>query len=314
MASSGEACYLRLHREGELAGRAERLLSRLKRCDLCPRECGVDREAGELGECQTGALAEVASYGAHFGEESPLVGRGGSGTIFFAHCNLACQFCQNYDISQTGRGRAVEARELALMMLELQQAGCHNINFVSPTHVAAQIAAAVSLAADMGLRVPLVYNSGGYDSVATLEELDGIVDIYMPDMKYSSDDAAFRYSGVRDYWQVNKAAVLEMHRQVGDLELDESGVAVRGLLVRHLVLPEDKAGSREVLRFIARNVSRDTYVNVMGQYRPCYNAHAFPELARRPSAVEMEAALRWARDEGLTRLDEKLRLPPLEGF
>jgi putative pyruvate formate lyase activating enzyme len=300
-----EPGYIRLHESGELARRAEELASRLVSCDLCPRDCGADRAAGELGECQTGAAAEVSSHGPHFGEESPLVGTGGSGTIFFTHCNLACQFCQNCDISQMGRGRVTSAPELASIMLDLQDVGCHNVNLVSPTHVAAQIVEAVALAAGGGLRLPLVYNSGGYDSVETLRRLDGIVDVYMPDMKYSDGDAGLKYSGVRDYWKVNKAAVKEMHRQVGDLELDESGVAGRGTLVRHLVLPNGIAGSREVLKFIAAEISPHTYVNVMDQYRPCYNAHNFPELSRRPSAAEMEQAFRWAAEEGLDRLDER---------
>ncbi len=302
-----EPGYIRLGQSGELARRAEELKSKLTRCALCPQSCEVDRPAGELGECQTGADAEVSSHGPHFGEESPLVGYNGSGTIFFTHCNLACQFCQNFDISQTGRGRRVDARELAVMMLELQEMGCHNVNLVSPTHVVAQIMEGLSIAAGNGLRVPLVYNTGGYDSVETLKRLDGVIDIYMPDMKYSDDDAGVKYSGVKNYWKVNKAALKEMHCQTGDLKLDGRGIAHRGLLVRHLVLPERKAGSREILRFIAREISKNTYVNIMDQYRPCYNAHNFPELSRRASAVEMEEAFKWAAQEGLRRLDDRPR-------
>lgn len=302
-----EPGYIRLHETGELARRAEELRSRLTSCDLCPRACRADRTAGATGECQTGDVAEVSSHGPHFGEESPLVGRSGSGTIFFTHCNLACQFCQNCDISQMGRGMRTSPPEIASMMLDLQEMGCHNINFVSPTHVVAQIVEAVSIAAGRGLRLPLVYNTGGYDSVATLRTLDGIVDIYMPDTKYSDDDAGLKYSGVKGYWKVNTAALREMHRQVGDLTLDEGGVAVRGLLVRHLVLPNGIAGSHEVLKFIARELSRDTYINVMDQYRPCYNAHNFAELSGRPTAGEMEQAFRWAAEEGLTRLDDRPR-------
>jgi putative pyruvate formate lyase activating enzyme len=305
--TSYEPGYIRLQGSGELPGRAEDLKSRLTRCVLCPQSCEVDRTAGELGECQTGADAEVSSHGPHFGEESPLVGHNGSGTIFFTHCNLACQFCQNFDISQTGRGRVVDARELALMMLELQEMGCHNINFVSPTHVVAQIADALSIAAESGLHIPLVYNTGGYDSVETLKILDGMMDIYMPDMKYSDEDSGMRYSGAKDYWKVNRAALEEMHRQVGDLELDERGIARRGLLIRHLVLPEGKAGSREILRFIARHLSKDTYINIMDQYRPCYNAHNYPELSRPASAGEMEEVFNWAAEEGLHRLDDRPR-------
>ncbi len=298
-----EPAYIRLSESGAPAGRAGELAAKLSDCGLCPRSCMVDRTAGELGECRTGEVAEVACHGPHFGEEAPLVGTKGSGTIFFARCNLACRFCQNYDISQVGRGREAGADEIASMMLELQEIGCHNINFVSPTHVAAQIVEAVAIAAKRGLRLPLVYNSGGYDSVDTLRLLEGIVDIYMPDMKYSDDLSAMRYSGVGDYWEVNKSAVAEMHRQVGDLETDDRGVARRGLLVRHLVLPEGRAGSREILSFIANEISRDTYLNVMGQYRPCHNAHNYRELSRRPSADEMEEVLRWAREAGLGRLD-----------
>jgi putative pyruvate formate lyase activating enzyme len=305
--SDYEPGYIRLCESGELSKRAEELASRLASCDLCPRDCGADRPAGELGECQTGAAAEVSSHGPHFGEESPLVGTGGSGTIFFTGCNLACQFCQNCDISQMGRGRAVSAEELASIMLELQNAGCHNVNLVSPTHVVAQMVGAVALAAERGLRLPLVYNSGGYDSVETLGRLDGIVDVYMPDMKYSDDDAGLKYSGVRGYWKVNSAALREMHRQVGDLELDETGVARRGLLVRHLVLPNATAGSREIVKFIAAELSCDTYVNIMDQYRPCYNAHNFHELSRRPTVAEMEQVFRWAAEEGLHRLDGRPR-------
>lgn len=312
--SAREPAYVWLLNSGELDRRARELASRLGHCDLCPQRCGVDRASGDLGECQTGAEAEVSSHGPHFGEESPLVGSRGSGTIFFTHCNLACQFCQNHDISQTGRGRAVGARDLALMMLELQEAGCHNINLVSPTHVVAQIVGAVSLAAGMGLRIPIVYNTGGYDSVDTLRLLDGLIDIYMPDMKYSDDAAGLKYSGVRDYWSVNKSAVEEMHRQVGNLAIEGSGVAARGLLVRHLVLPGDRAGSREVLRFIAARLSKETYVNIMDQYHPCYNARNYPELSRRPTAQEMARVFRWAAEEGLTRLDAHLRPPQPPAF
>jgi putative pyruvate formate lyase activating enzyme len=241
----------------------------------CPRSCRVDRIAGERGVCGIGALAQVASYGPHFGEEAPLVGRGGSGTIFFAGCNLGCVFCQNYDISQPLRDHPeweATAEEIARMMLGLQSMGCENINFVSPSHVVPQILAALVVAAGEGLRLPLVYNSGGYDALHTLRLLDGVVDIYMPDMKYSDDRVGQPLSGVRDYVARNRAAVLEMHRQVGDLELDERGVARRGLLVRHLVLPDGLAGTADVARFLADEVSRNTYINVMNQYRPAHKA------------------------------------------
>jgi putative pyruvate formate lyase activating enzyme len=303
-----EPPYLQLHKSSELEERAQQLAAKLSECDLCPQNCGADRTAGELGECQTGAEAEVSSHGPHFGEEAPLVGGRGSGTIFFTHCNLACQFCQNFDISQLGRGERVSAGDIAQVMITLQEAGCLNINFVSPTHVVAQIVAALPEAVEKGLRLPLVYNTGGYDSVDTLRLLDGIVDIYMPDMKYSDDFVGMRYSGVKDYWSVNRAALREMHRQVGDLELDEGGGARRGLLVRHLVLPENLAGSRRIFNFIAGEISADTYVNIMDQYRPCHNAHNYSELSRSPSFDEMERVFRWAEEEGLRRLDNRPRL------
>ena len=231
------------------------------------------------------------------------MGSGGSGTIFFAYCNLRCCFCQNYGISQMGDGHSVEARELAGMMLSLERKGCHNINFVSPTHVVPQILEAVELAAEAGLTVPLVYNSGGYDSVDTLRLLDGVFDIYMPDMKYSDEAVARRFSGIDGYPAMNRAAVAEMHRQAGDLQTDEQGVATRGLLVRHLVLPHGLAGTREVCLFLAERVSRNTYVNVMAQYRPCHRASGFPDLARPISGEEFNEAVGLAHECGLKRLD-----------
>jgi len=295
--------YLRVLAPGELAARSERARVRLRRCLLCPRQCRVDRSGGELGECRTGARARVASAGPHFGEEAPLVGRGGSGTIFFAGCNLACVFCQNYDLSHLCRGREQEPAELARTMMELQEMGCENINFVSPSHVVPQILAALVLAVDEGLRLPLVYNTGGYDSLSTLRLLDGVVDIYMPDMKYSDDRVGERLSGVPDYVERNRAAVREMHRQVGDLELDRRGVARKGLLVRHLVLPDSLGGGDEVFRFIASELSSDTYVNVMDQYHPSYRAERYGEISRPPTAMEYRAAIEEARKAGLWRLD-----------
>jgi putative pyruvate formate lyase activating enzyme len=248
-------------------------------------------------------LALVSSFGPHFGEEAPLVGSGGSGTIFFTYCNLKCCFCQNYTISQLGDGNAVRGEELAEMMLSLQKRGCHNINFVSPTHVVPQILEALEIAVKAGLYVPLVYNSGGYDYVETLDLLEGIVDIYMPDMKYSDEKNARRFSGVKDYPAANRAAVKTMHRQVGDLELDNHGVAKRGLLVRHLVLPNGLAGTAEVCRFLSQEVSTDTYLNVMAQYRPCYRAYDKPELVRSISEQDYAEAVQTARYYGLHRLD-----------
>jgi putative pyruvate formate lyase activating enzyme len=245
----------------------------------------------------------VASYGPHYGEESPLVGRYGSGTIFFAHCNMKCLFCQNYTISQIGEGRVVSSHELADMMLVLQERRCHNINLVSPTHVVPQILEALLLAVAEGFSLPLVYNSGGYDSVGTLKLLDGVIDIYMPDMKYSDPEVGLWLSQAKKYPVVNRAAVKEMHRQVGDLEMDRDGVAVRGLLVRHLVLPNGLAGTKEVVLFLAQEVSLSTYINVMDQYRPCYKASQIPQLSRLLIRQEFVQAVELARRAGLTRFD-----------
>ena len=298
--------YLTLYESGELKKRVEEAIARLEKCDICPRECGANRLIGSKGAaCRTGRKAVVSSYNPHFGEEDPLVGTHGSGTIFFTWCNLRCQYCQNYGISQLGHGREVEPEQLAAMMLHLQDMGCHNINLVSPTHVVPQILEALLIAVEKGLRVPLVYNTGGYDSLKTLKLLDGIVDIYMPDMKYSDPEVAWRYSKVKDYPAINKAAVKEMHRQVGDLVLDERGIALKGLLVRHLVLPNGLAGTGEIVRFLAEEVSRNTYLNIMDQYRPCYKAHEIPELSRRITAEEYEEAVKLAHQAGLYRLDER---------
>jgi len=292
--------YLALAASGELARRAAAAYRHLEDCDLCARYCRVNRRLGVEGAvCRTGERAVVASYGAHHGEEDPLRGWAGSGTIFFSWCNLRCVFCQNWDISQRGIGREVEPRELADMMLELQAQGCHNINLVTPSHVVAQIIAAVSDAAARGLRLPLVYNTGGYDSLEALALLDGIVDIYMPDMKYGDSALARKYSKVRDYVEANRAAVKEMHRQVGDLALDEHGIAQRGLLVRHLVLPHGIAGTEQVLRFLAEEISAHTYLNLMDQYRPCYRADEYPEIGRPITAAEYGEALDAAARHGL---------------
>lgn len=300
--------YLALLESGELQARAAAAIEHLHRCDLCPRNCGHDRLAGKLGVCQIGEFARVASYGPHLGEENPLRGWRGSGTIFFAGCSLRCQYCQNHDISQPAAGnyrsmQEMSAQDLAVAMLELQSLGCHNINLVTPTHVVPQILEALVLAAAAGLRLPLVYNTGGYDALETLRLLDGVVDIYLPDMKYSSARAGLHYSKVRDYPAHNQAAVREMHRQVGDLQLDERGLAVRGLIVRHLVLPNDLAGSAEIFAFLAREIGRDTYVNVMGQYRPEFNAARFPRINRPVTRGEVEAAVSMAREAGLRRVD-----------
>ncbi|HHH40848.1 MAG TPA: radical SAM protein [Chloroflexi bacterium] len=296
--------YRKLLRSGELARRVEEAYERMRDCDLCGWECHIDRYQ-RTGACKTGVRAVVSSYGPHFGEEDPLRGWRGSGTIFFAWCNLRCQFCQNYDISQHGIGREVEPEEIAAMMLDLQERGCHNINLVSPSHVVAPILAATLIAAEAGLRIPLVYNTGGYDSMAALRLLDGVVDIYMPDMKYADARIAKKYSKIPNYPQVNQAAVKEMHRQVGDLVLDEHGIAVRGLLVRHLVLPNGLAGTGEIARFLAQEVSPNTYINLMGQYYPTFKAANYPEINRRPTAEEMAEARRLAEEAGLHRFDQR---------
>lgn len=303
-----EPVYLKLLCSGELTERVNIAYQHLNDCDLCGWECRIDRRE-RTGACKTGVEAVVASYGPHHGEEDPLRGWGGSGTIFFAWCNLRCQFCQNYDISQLGHGQAVDLERLATMMLELQERGCHNINFVSPSHVVAQILAATLIAAQAGLRLPLVYNTGGYDSPAALALLDGVIDIYMPDVKYADERIAKKHSKIPNYPTVNQAALKEMHRQVGDLVLDEHGVARRGLLVRHLVMPNGLAGTAEIARFLAQEVSPDTYINVMSQYRPCYKAGQYPELNRLPTRQELEEAHQVARAAGLHRFDQRRAIP-----
>ncbi len=282
----------------------------LAECCLCPRYCGINRFAGESGQCRTTNQVMVASYGPHFGEEAPLVGKYGSGTVFFTYCNLHCVFCQNYDISQLGQGSVVSSEELAGMMLSLQAKGCHNINLVSPTYVVPFILEALELAASQGLYLPLVYNTGGYDALETLKLLDGVVDVYMPDMKYSDAKTGEQLSGIKNYPKVNREAVREMHRQVGDLQVDEQGLAQRGLLVRHLVLPNRLAGTEDVVRFLSQEVSTDTYLNIMAQYRPGYKAFDMPPLARPVNQQEFSEAIELAYQQSLRRLDkDQLSLP-----
>ena len=247
--------------------------------------------------------AVVCSVVPHHGEERPISGRKGSGTIFFGWCNLACVFCQNWEISHRGEGRPMDSAALANQMLYLQKAGCHNINFVSSSHVIPQILSALEIAADHGLRVPLVYNTGGYDSPEGLALMDGVIDIYMPDMKFADSRVAERFLGVKDYAEVNREAVKEMHRQVGDLVLDDTGIARRGILVRHLVLPGDLAGSEKILAFLSNEISKETYLNIMGQYRPCYHADQYPGLNRRPTRNEIFRVRESAKKIGLHRLD-----------
>ena len=298
--------YHALLHNGELAQRAKQAYQHLEDCDLCARYCHMNRRQTIKGAvCRTGERAIVNSFAPHHGEEDPLRGWNGSGTIFFSWCSLRCVFCQNWEISQKGIGREVEPAELAGMMLQLQAQGCHNINFVTPSHVVAQIIAAVDIAAQQGLNIPLVYNTGGYDSPEALALLDGIIDIYMPDMKYGDSRLARQYSKVRNYVEVNFAAVKEMHRQVGDLQLDANGIAQRGLLVRHLVLPANIAGTDKVLAFLAEEISTNTYLNLMDQYYPCYRADDYPLLARPITRAEYNQALQLAYQYGLQRLDQR---------
>jgi len=275
----------------------------LRECRLCPRNCSVDRTSGEKGFCRTGDSPFISSWGAHFGEERPLVGMHGSGTIFFSNCNLGCIFCQNWTISHTGEGSETTVEKLSSIMIDLQMEGCHNINLVTPTHQVPMILHAIALATEKGLEVPVVYNCGGYESIETLRILEGIIDIYMPDIKYSDPESAGKYSNADDYPEVAKAALREMHRQVGDLILDQQGIAERGLLVRHLVLPEGIAGTEGVVRFIAEEISVDTYINIMDQYYPCFEAYRYPPLDRRITAKEYSTAVQAAIRAGLKRID-----------
>jgi putative pyruvate formate lyase activating enzyme len=300
-----EPSYLSLLRSGVLEQRVRAANEHLRRCDLCARYCHVDRLTNTEGAvCQIGEQALVYNFGTHHGEEDPISGWAGSGAIFFSRCNLHCIFCQNWEISQTDTGRYLDSAGLASMMLSLQERGCHNINLVSPSHVVAQIIAAVLIAAEGGLHLPLVYNTGGYDSLEALRLLDGIIDIYMPDMKYGAAGMARRLSGAPDYCVVNRTAVREMYRQVGDLVVDTDGLAVRGLLVHHLVLPGDLADSRDVLSFIAGEISPHTYVNLMDQYYPCYRADDYPPLDRPLLRGEYQRVLETAERHGLRRLDQ----------
>ena len=298
--------YLETYESGELDERIEKLEAILNACKLCPRACGVNRNKGEKGYCKSDKQLMISSVQPHFGEEDVLVGIHGSGTIFFTYCNLGCIYCQNYDLSHQGYGQKVTEEELAIRMLGLQKRGCHNINFVTPTHFTPQIVKALKIALEKGLHIPIVYNCGGYESKSTLELLDGIVDIYMPDIKYGDMESAKRYSSAPDYFEVCKEAVKEMHRQVGDLKVDDRGIAWRGLLIRHLVLPNRLAGSAEVLKFIAIEISKDSYVNIMLQYRPMYKAYEYKELNRGIKMSEYQEAIDIAKDWGLHRGFERI--------
>lgn len=302
-----EPAYIRLYKNGELEKRANQAFSILRDCSLCPRECMVDRLAGEKGVCKTGSDILISSYGAHFGEEFPLVGRYGSGTIFLTNCNLGCVFCQNYDISHEGAGYEVATEDLAGIMIAIQKSKCHNINFVTPTHMVPQILAALILAIEQGLNTPLVYNSSGYDNLETIRLLDGIFDIYMPDFKFSDSDAGKRYAEAPDYFERASKAILEMFRQVGDLKLSSDGIAQKGLLIRHLVMPNNVAGTERILDFISRHLSKNTYINIMDQYHPCGLAFNYQEINRRITGQEYKNAIELAHQYGLRRLDDRKR-------
>jgi putative pyruvate formate lyase activating enzyme len=299
--------YINAYATGALKQKAAAAWKTLESCQVCPRACGVNRLKMEKGFCQTGDKAVVSSSGPHYGEEDPLVGRYGSGTIFFAYCNLGCIFCQNYELSHLGEGREASPEGLADKMLHLQRIGCHNINWVTPTHVVPMLLKALMVAIPQGLHIPLVYNCGGYEALSTLRWLEDIVDIYMPDFKFWEDPPAAELAQAPDYPERAREALKEMHRQVGDLRLDQQGIAWRGLLVRHLVMPQGLAGTREVMRFLAQDLSPDTYVNVMDQYRPCGQAYGHPLINRPIKAEEYEQALTWAQEAGLKRLDQRKR-------
>ncbi|MFC1734161.1 radical SAM protein [candidate division KSB1 bacterium] len=294
--------YRPTFKNGSLKIKDEALRKQLYSCNICPHRCAVNRNEDIKGICSTGEKAMVSSYNPHFGEEAPLVGNHGSGTIFLTHCNLLCSFCQNYEISHEGYGTEVTDVQLAYIMLELQQKGCHNINFVTPTHVLPQILSALIIAIEAGLRIPLVYNSGGYDKVETIRLLDGVFDIYMPDFKFWEDDLAISACHVKNYREVACKVIKEMHRQVGELIVNQNGIAERGLLIRHLVMPGHLDDTRKILKFIANEISPDTYVNIMPQYRPCGRAGEIDTINRPLSKSEYNEALQIAKEEGLSLL------------
>lgn len=302
------ASYLKLS-DDEFEQRIKKLDEILRECTLCPRQCMVDRTRGEVGFCKTSDKLFISSWGPHFGEEKPLVGYHGSGTIFFGYCNLGCIYCQNWTISHLGEGEDMSYEQAANIMISLQKRGCHNINLVTPTHQMPMILHSIFIAKKLGMTLPIVYNCGGYESLELLKTLDGIIDIYMPDFKYSDPEMGLKYSKTKDYPQIARAAIKEMHNQVGILKVDEWGIirkgllAQRGLLIRHLVLPNNIAGTKEFVRFIAEEISKDTYVNIMNQYRPCYKAFDYPELNRGITNKEYADAIQAALDAGLTRLD-----------
>ena len=299
-----ELPYLELHRNGVLKQRGEELWEVMEHCRLCPRECGANKLTGKRGFCGANARLEISAYAPHHGEENPLRGTGGSGTIFLTHCSLRCVFCINWEISQGGQGEEKSIRDLSAMMLDLQKRGCHNINFVSPTHYSPHIVKAVDIAAGRGLRIPLVYNTFGWERVEILKKLDGIVDIYLPDFKYSDQIMADKYSsGAKSYPEITKKALLEMNRQVGVAIPAKDGLMYRGLMIRHLVMPNRISGSKAVIEWISDHLPKDTYLNLMSQYQPHYKANEYPEINRRITKAEYGEVLYWAREAGLTNLD-----------
>ncbi len=293
--------YIDLYKNGILQHRAGQAMGLLENCTLCPRNCIANRFVLPFkpGSCQTGRYAKIASFSPHFGEERPLVGKHGSGTIFFSACNLMCCFCQNYDISHYCEGYEVTPEQLASMMLNLQQQGCHNINFVTPSHVVPQILNALVIAVGRGLNIPLVYNSGGYDKPETLKLLAGIIDIYMPDFKFWDSKIAAVYTEVKNYSKVAQTAIKEMYNQVGDLVIDNREIAQKGLLVRHLVMPHEQAGTKEIMEFLAQEISTDTFVNIMNQYYPCFRANHFQEINTKVTRKEFEDAYYFAKQAGI---------------
>lgn len=299
---SYEASYLGLS-DNDFQSKIQKALDILRECSLCPRNCKVNRLKGEKGFCKTLDKPLVSSWGPHFGEEKPLVGVYGSGTIFFTFCNLGCIYCQNWTISHLGEGEEISFDELAGVMVNLQNLGCHNINLVTPTHQVPQILISLYIARENGLKIPVVYNCGGYEAIETLKILDGVIDIYMPDFKYTDEKHAEKYSKAKNYPTVAKNAIKEMHRQVGDLLISKEGFATRGLLIRHLVLPNNIAGTEAFLEFIARDISKNTYINIMDQYRPCWEATDYPELNRRITKKEFDEAIKLAFKYGLNRID-----------
>jgi putative pyruvate formate lyase activating enzyme len=296
--------YLKLYQNGELKKRGQKLWQMMDSCSLCPRECGAERLKGERGFCQASSTLEISSYHPHFGEEDPLVGRGGSGTVFFSNCGLRCVFCINWEISQGGEGNQQTIDDLAEMMLHLQRIGCLNINVVTPTHYSAHIILALDKAVARGLRLPLVYNTCGWEKTEIIKILDGIVDIYLPDFKYADSEMAEIYSSDADtYSEMTREALLEMHRQAGVAKPATDGIMYKGLMIRHLVMPNNVSGTKEVVEWIAANLPKDTYVNLMSQYRPMYKAFDYPDISRRLTKDEYLSAIKWAKEAGLTNLD-----------